>query len=67
MLAMEWMSRNSSYAYTIDAGTCYALEQEINWLVTCEGSLEGCAGAACAVYLSACVLEQPRLIAKFCP
>ena len=67
MLAMEWMSQNSSYAYTIDAGTCYALEQEINWLVTCEGSLEGCAGAACAVYLSACVLEQPRLIAKFCP
>jgi len=67
MLAMGWMSQNNAYAYTIDAATCYAMEQAINWLVTCKGTLQGCAGAACEAYLSACVLEQPRLIARFCP
>jgi len=66
-LAVGWMSQNAPYAYTIDASTCYAMERGINWLVTCKGTLEGCAGAACERYLSACVLEQPRLIAQYCP
>jgi biotin carboxyl carrier protein len=67
VLAAGWMSQNNAYAYTIDAATCYAMERDVNWLVTCEGSLQGCAGSGCAAYLSACVLEQPRLIARFCP
>ena len=67
LLAIDWMAGNSSYAYAIDASTCYAMERGINWLVTCKGSLQGCAGALCEAYLSACVLEQPRLIARFCP
>jgi len=67
VLATGWMSQNNAYAYTIDAAACYAMERDVNWLVTCEGSLQGCAGPGCEAYLSACVLEQPRLIARFCP
>jgi hypothetical protein len=66
VLAIGWMTQNAPYAYAIDASSCYAMQSEINWLVTCRGALEGCAGAACQTYLSACVLEQPRLIAQFC-
>lgn len=66
VLAIGWMKQNAPYAYTIDASSCYAMQQEINWLVTCAGLLQGCAGAACQTYLSACVLEQPRLIARYC-
>ena len=65
-LAIGWMTQNAPYAYAIDASSCYALQSEVNWLVTCKGALQGCAGVACQTYLSACVLEQPRLIAKFC-
>jgi murein DD-endopeptidase MepM/ murein hydrolase activator NlpD len=65
-LAIGWMTQNAQYAYAIDASSCYAMQVEINWLVTCKGALQGCAGAACETYLSACVLEQPRLIARFC-
>jgi hypothetical protein len=67
LLAVDWMAGNSSYAYAIDASTCYAMERSVNWLVTCRGSLQGCVGEECEAYLSACVLEQPRLIARFCP
>jgi hypothetical protein len=66
LLAIGWMTQNAGYAYAIDASSCYAMQSEINWLVTCKGALQGCAGAACETYLSACVLEQPRLIAKYC-
>jgi hypothetical protein len=65
-LAIGWMTENAPYAYTIDGSSCYAMQRGINWLVTCKGSLQGCAGAACETYLSACVLEQPRLIARYC-
>jgi hypothetical protein len=68
VLGIAWMAGNQDAAYSIDPSTCYAIEYGVNWLVTCEGQLEGCARAgACERYLSACVFEQPRLVTRFCP
>ena len=67
VLAIGWMSQHAEFAYQIDASTCYAMAKQINWLVTCQGTLQGCAGVACQAYLAACVLGQPVLITRFCP
>ncbi len=67
LLAIGWMNQTAPYAYMIDASTCYAMQRAVNWLVTCKGTLQGCAGAPCEKYLSACVLDQPRLITQYCP
>ena len=47
-------------------GSQEAVVLAIDWLVTCKGTAQGCVDASCDRYLSACVLDQPRLIAQFC-
>lgn len=66
-LGASWLARQDQSAYSIDTGLCTAAQSGPNWWVTCEGQLQGCSGRACMAQLTACVFDQPRLVAGACP
>jgi hypothetical protein len=66
-LGAAWLAHQDQSAYNIDAGLCMAAQSGPNWWVTCEGQLQGCSGRACLAQLTACVFDQPRLVAAACP
>jgi hypothetical protein len=66
MLALSWFSQRPDVAYDLDAADCSAAKSGPYWWVTCNGSLAGCSTAACLVQLTACVFEQPVLVAESC-
>jgi len=66
-LAISWFASNGEAAYAADATSCQAVRLGPNWIVTCDGVLQGCAGTPdCYRALSACVLEQPLLVTETC-
>jgi hypothetical protein len=65
-LAGPWLASQDQAAYTVDPGTCVASQLGVNWSVSCQGQLLGCRSSACSQWLSACVLDQPRLVAASC-
>ena len=68
MLGAQWLARQEQSAYFIDAVSCVAAQSGPNWWVTCDGRLQGCpSGPACVAQLTACVFDQPRLVAPACP
>jgi hypothetical protein len=67
-LAIPWMTAQPGTQYAVEAGDCQASRAGPNWLVTCEATLSGCPGGdECFELLSACVIEQPRLVTDYCP
>ncbi len=67
MLGAQWLSRQEQSAYIIDVASCVAARSGPNWWVTCDGRLQGCpSGPACGAQLTACVFDQPRVIAAAC-
>jgi len=66
-LGAQWLSRQEQSAYSIDTVSCVAAQSGPNWWVTCDGQLQGCRnGTACAAQLTACVFDQPRIVAAAC-
>ncbi len=66
-IGAQWMARQEEGAYSVDAASCTAVPIGPNWSVTCGAVLEGCTRAAiCRTTLTACVFEQPPLVAPTC-
>ena len=53
--AVSWLRSESPTHYTVSAGSCSAISVAGHWVVTCNGSLQGCTGSACLVTVSVCV------------
>ncbi len=66
-LAVGWMATQGELIYTVDPATCSASRAGPNWFVSCVGEPQGCLGPACPTTLTACVFEQPVLVAQSCP
>jgi hypothetical protein len=67
LLGANWLAHQEDSSYEIEPLSCTTAQSGPNWWVTCEGRLQGCVGAVCIAQLSACVFDQPRLVAAACP
>jgi hypothetical protein len=67
LLGASWLAHQDDSAYEIEPMSCVAAQSGPNWWVTCIGQLQGCRGQPCLAQLTACVFDQPRLVAAECP
>jgi hypothetical protein len=56
------MTSNESESYTVDAGTCNAVQFSDHWSVNCTGRLSGCQSDACNRSLAVCVFSDRSVV-----